>query len=43
MSCISQDAGLVSIEDSDELHFLDTILAEGEKVFVGMTDIAEEG
>ena len=42
-SCISQGAGLVSIEDSDELGFLDTLLAKGEKVFVGMTDIAEEG
>ncbi|KAJ7372483.1 hypothetical protein OS493_018990 [Desmophyllum pertusum] len=42
-SCISEGAGLVWIEDSDELHFLDTILANGEKVFVGMTDIAEEG
>ena len=34
---------MVSIADFDELHFLDTILADGEKVFVGMTDIAEEG
>ena len=42
-SCISEGAGLVWIEDSDELNFLDTILANGEKVFVGMTDIAEEG
>ena len=43
MSCISQGAGLVTIEDSDELLFLDALLAKGEKVFVGMTDIAEEG
>ena len=34
---------MVNIEDFDELHFLDTILEGGEKVFVGMTDIAEEG
>ena len=34
---------MVSIEDFDELGFLDTLLAKGEKVFVGMTDIAEEG
>ena len=34
---------MVSIEDSDELGFLDTLLPKGEKVFVGMTDIAEEG
>ena len=34
---------MVWIEDFDELHFLDTILDKGEKVFVGMTDIAEEG
>ena len=43
MSCISQSAGLVSIEDFDELGFLDTLLAKDEKVFVGLTDIAEEG
>ncbi|KAJ7372486.1 hypothetical protein OS493_018993 [Desmophyllum pertusum] len=42
-SCISEGAGLVWIEDFDELYFLDTILDEGERVFVGMTDIAEEG
>lgn len=42
-SCISEGAGLISIEDSDELDFLDTILEDGEKVFVGMTDIGEEG
>ncbi|KAJ7372485.1 hypothetical protein OS493_018992 [Desmophyllum pertusum] len=42
-SCISEGAGLVWIEDFDELHFLDTILEKDEKVFVGMTDIAEEG
>ena len=34
---------MVFIEDFDELHFLDTILATDEKIFVGMTDIAEEG
>lgn len=34
---------MVSIEDFDELLFLDTILEKGEKVFVGMTDIAVEG
>ncbi|KAL9964618.1 hypothetical protein ACROYT_G028281 [Oculina patagonica] len=38
-SCISEGAGLVSIE----LDFIDTILPDREKVFVGMTDIAEEG
>ena len=34
---------MIFIEDFDELDFLDTILAVGEKVFVGMTDIAKEG
>ena len=43
LNCISEEAGLVWIEDFDELDFLDTILADGEKVFVGMTDIAVEG
>ena len=30
-------------EDFNELGFLNTIFAQGEKVFVGMTDIANEG
>lgn len=34
---------MVSIEDFDELRFLDSILQKGDKIFVGMTDIAEEG
>ena len=34
---------MVFVEDFDERYFLDTILEKGEKVFVGMTDIAEEG
>lgn len=42
-SCINEGAVLIFIEDFDELYFLDTILAADEKVFVGMTDIAEEG
>ena len=33
---------MVSIEDLAELDFLNTILQKDEKVFVGMTDIAEE-
>ena len=43
MSCISAGAGLVFVEDFAERYFLDTILEKGEKVFVVMTDIAEEG
>ncbi|KAJ7372489.1 hypothetical protein OS493_018996 [Desmophyllum pertusum] len=43
LNCITEGAGLVWIEDFDELDFLNTILADGEKVFVGMTDIAVEG
>ena len=42
-SCISAEAGLVFVENFAERYFLDTILEKGEKVFVGMTDIAEEG
>lgn len=34
---------MVSIEDFDELDFLDTMISKDEKIFVGMTDIAEEG
>ena len=34
---------MVFVEDFAERYFLDTILDKGEKVFVGMTDIAEEG
>lgn len=41
-SCIDEGAVLIFIEDFDELDFLDTILADGEKVFVGMTDLATE-
>ena len=43
-SCINEDAELVSIEDFEELRFLDELLRqEGvEKIYVGMTDIAEE-
>jgi len=43
LSCINEGAVLIFIEDLDELDFLDTILADGQKVFVGMTDIAKEG
>ncbi len=42
-SCINEGAELVSINDFDELRFLDSILPGGEKIFVGLTDIAEEG
>ena len=42
-SCLSKEAEMVSIEVFDELRSLDTILEDGDKVFVGMTDIAEEG
>ena len=42
-SCTSEGAGMVSIEDFDERYFLDTILPKKEKIFVGLTDIAEEG
>lgn len=42
-SCINEGAVLIFIEDFSELGFLDTILAKGENVFVGMTDIAKEG
>lgn len=41
-SCISEQAELIYIKDFDELGYLDTILDKGEKVFVGMTDIAQE-
>ena len=42
-SCISSGSALVSIEDFDELDFLNTMISKDEKIFVGMTDIAEEG
>ena len=43
-SCINEDAELVSIEDFEELRFLDELLKQEnvEKIYVGMTDIAEE-
>lgn len=43
-SCINGGAELVSIEDSQELSFLDELLIKEhvDKIYVGMTDIAEE-